>query len=102
MRQHVGVVHGLINCQPEDVVHFGGIGSDGDRREFGEPAPQHSWRLAKDMTPDTAYGYDLRTEFLAHFPHHRVGLAFARVGAVVAIRVEDYYPMASAGGSGCM
>jgi len=28
--------------------------------------------------------------------------AFARVGAVVAMRVEDYYPTASAGGCGCM
>ncbi len=28
--------------------------------------------------------------------------AFARVGAVVAMRVEDYYPKASVGGSGCM
>ena len=28
--------------------------------------------------------------------------AFARIGAVVAMRVEDYYPRASAGGSACM
>jgi integrase len=27
--------------------------------------------------------------------------AFARIGAVVAMRVEDYYPKASAGGCGC-
>jgi len=28
--------------------------------------------------------------------------AFARIGAVVAMRVEDYYPRASAGGCACM
>src|SRR5262249_7799738 len=67
------------NSEPEDLVHFGRIGRDDGRLEFGEPAPQHPWRLAKVVPPDTAYGNNLGTQFLAHFPHYRVGLAFTRV-----------------------
>src|SRR5262249_55915150 len=79
VRQHVRMVHGLVNSEPEDFVHFGRIGRDDSRFEFGEPAPQHPWWLAEVVPPDTAYGYHLGTEFLAHFPHYRVSLAFAPV-----------------------
>src|SRR5215472_11640975 len=73
------MVHGLVHCEPEDFVHLSGIGREGGSSEFGEPAPEHPWRLAKAMPPDAPYRYDLGVEFLTHFPHHRLDLAFTRL-----------------------
>src|SRR5262252_3173647 len=77
VRQDIGVLDGLVGCEPEDFVDFGGVGRWRRGREFRQPAPECARRVTKEVLPDTTDRYDVSVQFLPHFPYRRLSLAFA-------------------------
>jgi hypothetical protein len=76
VRQNIGVIDGLVRREPEDFVDFAWVGRGRRGREFRQPAPERARRVTKEVLPDTTYGDNVGVQFLLHFPHHRLSLAF--------------------------
>src|SRR5215471_10029172 len=77
VRQDIGVLDGLVGCEPENFVDFGRVGRWRRGREFRQPAPERAWRFTKQVLPDTTHRHNVNVQFLLHLPYHRLGLAFA-------------------------